>query len=60
MLVMGFNGLFTRLTNDFNDMLEVVLQIQVPDVWKKIDVVREAKGLQVSHWTISGKLIMAQ
>lgn len=47
MLLMGFNGLFTRLDHEFMEMLEQLDSASVPDIWKKVDVVREAKALQV-------------
>lgn len=48
MLLMGFNGLFTRLDDEFHTVLACVDTMSVPDVWKKVDVIREAKSLQVS------------
>ena len=50
MLLMGFNGLFTKLNTDFTSMLEAVALLAVPDVWRKVDVVKEAKSLQVSKF----------
>ena len=47
MLLMGFNGLFTRLDDDFLKLLECVDMMQVPEIWKKVDVIKEAKSLQV-------------
>jgi PI-3-kinase-related kinase SMG-1 len=47
MLLMGFNGLFTRLDDEFNTLLECMDMMIVPDIWKKVDVIREAKSLQV-------------
>ena len=47
MLLMGFNGLFTRLDDEFSSMLETVDGLNVPDIWKKVDAVREARSMQV-------------
>lgn len=47
MLLMGFNGLFTRLDDEFHTVLACVDTMSVPDVWKKVDVIREARSLQV-------------
>lgn len=47
MLLMGFNGLFTRLDADFTSMLDATAQLDVPDCWSKIDVVKEARSMQV-------------
>lgn len=57
MLLMGFNGLFTRLEDEFASLMECMDGLNVQHIWKKVDVVKEAKGLQVSqayllwlHW----------
>ena len=47
MLLMGFNGLFTRLDDEFTNLLEAVDAINVPNIWKKVDAVREARSMQV-------------
>ena len=47
MLLMGFNGLFTRLESDFSELLDSLETLDVPAVWKKVDTVREAKSMQV-------------
>ena len=52
MLLMGFHGLFTRLDADFQAMLEATSQLQAVDVWRKVDIVKDAKAIQVrcTHW----------
>lgn len=47
MLLMGFNGLFTHLADIFAEMLSAYNTLDMPILWRKIDVVREARGLQV-------------
>ena len=47
MLLMGFNGLFTQLDADFTSMLDQVAKLSVPDTWRKVDVVKEARSIQV-------------
>ena len=47
MLLMGFHGLFTRLDTDFTTMLDTVMKLDTPAVWRKVDVVKEARSLQV-------------
>ena len=47
MLLMGFNGLFTRLEADFSTMMDAITNLHHPDAWRKVDIVREGKGLQV-------------
>ena len=63
MLLMGFNGLFTRLGSDFDTMLERIQKIQVPDIWRKVDVIKEARALKVVNTdseTLELRLPMAQ
>ena len=50
MLLMGFNGLFTRLQADFSDMLDAVGAVQSPDVWRKVDRIKEARAMQVAFF----------
>lgn len=47
MLLMGFSGLFTRLDHDFTAMLDSTVRVQVPDLWRKVDIVQEARSYQV-------------
>ncbi|CAL1541344.1 unnamed protein product [Lymnaea stagnalis] len=51
MLLMGFNGLFTRLEADFAELLDSMESLEVPAVWKKVDTVREAKSMQLSNFS---------
>ncbi|GFO31315.1 serine/threonine-protein kinase smg1, partial [Plakobranchus ocellatus] len=51
MLLMGFDGLFTRLESDFAEVLDSVALLDVPIVWKKVDTVREAKSMQLSNFS---------
>ncbi|XP_052059400.1 serine/threonine-protein kinase SMG1-like isoform X1 [Mytilus californianus] len=51
MLLMGFDGLFTRLEDEFTDLMEAIDGLQVPDVWRKVDAVREGKSMQLSSFT---------
>ena len=46
-MLMGFDGLFTRLESDFAEVLDSVAMLDVPTVWRKVDTVREAKSMQV-------------
>ena len=47
MLFMCFSGLFTQLSGEFDNMLDAVGQIQTPETWKMIDVVKEAQSIKV-------------
>lgn len=47
MLLMGFNGLFTRLEDEFTGLMEAMDSLKVPEVWRKVDAVREGKAMQV-------------
>ncbi|KAL5019170.1 hypothetical protein ScPMuIL_004892 [Solemya velum] len=53
MLLMGFNGLFTQLDNEFAELLEAFDALRVPDVWRKVDAVRDAKSMQLSSFSMS-------
>lgn len=50
MLLMGFNGLFTRLEDEFTDLMESMDSLEVPDVWRKVDAVREGRSMQVCNF----------
>lgn len=43
MFLMGFNGLFIRLEDEFIGLMEVMDFFKVFEVWRKVDVVREGK-----------------
>ena len=47
MLLMGFNGLFTKLDADFTALLDAMSRLDLPEIWKKVDIVKEARSLQV-------------
>lgn len=47
MFLMGFNGLFIRLEDEFIGLMEVMDLLKVFEVWRKVDVVREGKVMQV-------------
>ncbi|XP_067130817.1 serine/threonine-protein kinase SMG1 [Centruroides vittatus] len=42
MLLMGFNGLFTKLESDMTDLLTSLNHLNPPILWRKVDLVREA------------------
>ena len=48
MLLMGFDGLFTRLDTEFSQLLSCVSAIDIPDAWGKVDAVCQARALQVA------------
>ncbi|XP_060520485.1 serine/threonine-protein kinase SMG1 isoform X2 [Cylas formicarius] len=45
MLLMGFNGLFDKLTQEINDLVKTLGELDVPKSWKKLDHVKEAKNI---------------
>lgn len=45
MLLMGFNGLFEKLQMEGNNLVATLSSLDVPLNWKKIDQIREAKGM---------------
>ena len=49
MLLMGFDGLFTRLDTEFNQLLSCLSAIEIPDSWGKVDAVCQARALQVIY-----------
>ncbi|KAK6170598.1 hypothetical protein SNE40_018955 [Patella caerulea] len=61
MLIMGFNGLFTRLEDEFNTLMDAMdtIILLVPESWKKIDAVRDAKALQLSSFTSSTRSLLS-
>ncbi|KAI8501131.1 Serine/threonine-protein kinase smg1 [Branchiostoma belcheri] len=48
MLLVGFNGLFTTVETELSSLLHLLDTLQVPAEWRKVDVVREARGMQAS------------
>ncbi|XP_078611831.1 serine/threonine-protein kinase SMG1-like isoform X2 [Branchiostoma floridae x Branchiostoma japonicum] len=48
MLLVGFNGLFTMAETELSSLLHLLDTLQVPAEWRKVDVVREARGMQAS------------
>lgn len=48
MLLMGFDGLFTRLDTEFSQLLSCVSAIDIPEAWGKVDAVCQARALQVA------------
>ena len=47
MLLMGFHGLFTRLEGDMATLLEAHAALAPPESWRKLDLVAEARSMQV-------------
>ncbi|KAK9892622.1 hypothetical protein WA026_021000 [Henosepilachna vigintioctopunctata] len=45
MLLMGFNGLFEKLTMEWNNLTNSLSSINLPNSWKKIDQVKDAKHI---------------
>lgn len=52
MLLMGFDGLFTRLDTEFSQLLSCVSAIDIPEAWGKVDTVCQASTLQVALYTV--------
>ncbi|KAL8580399.1 hypothetical protein ACOMHN_020876 [Nucella lapillus] len=59
MLLMGFDGLFTRLDSEFTQLLACVSKLHIPDAWGKVDAVREARTLQLSPWTSDTRSLLS-
>lgn len=45
MLLMGFNGLFEKLDQELSSLISTVGTLVVPQSWRKIDQVKEAKSI---------------
>lgn len=45
MLLVGFNGLFDKLTQELDSLVSTMSNIEVPSSWRKLDQVKEAKGI---------------
>lgn len=48
MLLMGFNGLFTKIDSDLEILLSYLDNLQVPPSWQKLDMYRDTVALTVS------------
>ncbi|XP_068605668.1 serine/threonine-protein kinase SMG1 [Brachionichthys hirsutus] len=44
MLLVAFDGMFTQLENTFGQLTEKLSSLEVPSAWRKVDVLREARG----------------
>jgi hypothetical protein len=58
MLLMGFNGLFTRLDAEFGQLLSSVTIMDFPEAWGKVDAIREARALQVNIGDYYGQALI--
>lgn len=45
MLLMGFNGLFDKLSEELDSLINTVGKIEVPMSWRRLDQVKEAKSI---------------
>lgn len=45
MLLMGFNGLFEKLTSEWKNLAGALSSLNIPNSWKKVDQVKEAKTI---------------
>lgn len=52
MLLMGFNGLFEKLSQEMHNLIDTVGNLEVPASWKKLDQIKEAKNIS-AHITNS-------
>ncbi|KAM9392172.1 serine/threonine-protein kinase SMG1 [Pholidichthys leucotaenia] len=47
MLLVAFDGMFTQLETAFGQLTEKLSSLEVPPLWKKVDVLREARATQL-------------
>jgi hypothetical protein len=45
MLLMGFNGLFEKLSQEMHSLVNTLGSLDIPSSWKKLDQVKEAKSI---------------
>lgn len=45
MLLMGFNGLFEKLSQEMHTLVNTLGSLEIPSSWKKLDQVKEAKSI---------------
>ncbi|KYB28836.1 serine/threonine-protein kinase SMG1 [Tribolium castaneum] len=45
MLLMGFNGLFEKLSQEMHTLVSTLGSLDIPSSWKKLDQVKEAKSI---------------
>ncbi|XP_023013215.2 serine/threonine-protein kinase Smg1 [Leptinotarsa decemlineata] len=45
MLLMGFNGLFDKLTQEINNVTNTLGNVDIPKSWKRLDHVKEARNI---------------
>ncbi|KRT81293.1 hypothetical protein AMK59_5450 [Oryctes borbonicus] len=58
MLLMGFNGLFQKINLEYNNLINMLSNLDVPTSWKKLDQVKEAKSLAGPIFNSRVKLIL--
>ncbi|XP_039860968.1 serine/threonine-protein kinase SMG1 isoform X2 [Simochromis diagramma] len=47
MLLVAFDGMFTQLETAFGQLTEKLSSLEVPPLWRKVDVLREARATQL-------------
>lgn len=47
LLLVVFAGLFSRVESDFKTFVNAVTSLQLPEIWKLVDMVIEAQAIQV-------------
>ncbi|XP_072224935.1 serine/threonine-protein kinase SMG1 isoform X3 [Leuresthes tenuis] len=50
MLLVAFDGMFTQLETAFGQLTEKLSSLEVPSAWRKVDVLREARGTQLNFF----------
>lgn len=60
MLLMGFNGLFDKLDSEFNNLISILCNLEVPACWRKLDQVKDAKTLSALIFNTQIKEILSE
>ncbi|XP_025837692.1 serine/threonine-protein kinase SMG1 [Agrilus planipennis] len=58
MLLMGFNGLFEKLSLEFDTLIGSITSLDIPPCWKKLDQVRDAKCIAAPIYNERCKAIL--
>lgn len=56
MLLMGFNGLFEKLDIESANLCNALSSIDVPNSWRKVDQIKEAKSISSTIWIFNSEI----
>ncbi|XP_053551228.1 serine/threonine-protein kinase SMG1 isoform X2 [Bombina bombina] len=50
MLLVAFDGMFAQVETAFTSLIEKLQKMEIPQSWRKIDIIREARSTQVNYF----------